>query len=230
MLSSHIAEIEKVLNYVFLDKGLLITAFTHSSYANAERSKGDAVQSYERMAFLGDAVLKTVVARCLYDNFPSKGKGELSYMCSGLVSREALAPVVEDLKLTNYLRMTANFGELSEHLCADLYEAIVCAIFLDGGFEPAKQFVLRTLNCLLQQADKVKHKDCKTLLQEYCQSLQPQKTVTYVLAGKSGADNSPTYKIDLYVDDEYMCSGVGASKKSAEQNCAKKLVTEWRID
>lgn len=232
MTSEQIKEIENKLQYEFSDKQLLVTAFTHSSYANVEHDKNKRyIENYERMAFWGDAILRMVVAEYLYDVFPDKNKGEMSYMCSGLVSREGLFPVIENLGLTKHLQIvTAANDKLSEHLCADLYEAVVCAIYRDGGYSSARKFILNNLSSALHGVNSVRQKDSKTILQEYCQGQQPQKIVTYVQAGRTGTDNNPTYIIDLLIDNEYECSGQGSSKKSAEQDAAKKLVTKWRID
>lgn len=226
MTSQQIAEIEKKLQYVFSNKQLLVTAFTHSSYANLERDKSNcSIENYERMAFFGDAILKMVIAEYVYGAYPNKSKGEMSYMCSSLVSREGLAPIVDGLGLTKYLRIvTASNSELSEHLCADLYEAILCAVYCDGGYLASKSFVLNTLSPMLSSVKSNKQKDSKTLLQEYCQGCKPIKKLKYVLAERIGADNNPTFIIDLYVDDKYECSGQGASKKSAEQDAASKYL------
>lgn len=226
MTSQQIAEIENKLQYVFSDKQLLITAFTHSSYANLERDKRNcSVENYERMAFFGDAILKMLITEYVYGAFPNKSKGEMSYMCSNLVSRDGLAPIVDNLDLAKFLRIisTPN-AELSEHLCADLYEAVLCAIYCDGGYLAANSFVLNTLSPMLNSVKSSKQKDSKTLLQEYCQSCKPIRMLKYVLAKRIGADNNPTFIIDLYVDDKYECSGRGASKKSAERDAASKYL------
>lgn len=229
MTYEQIAQIESKLNYTFLNKQLLITAFTHSSYANAQRDREGVICDNERMAFFGDAILGMIVSKYLYATFPDSGNGDMSYMRSDLVSRSGLAPIIGKMNLAECLRTVVG-SKLSAHALGDLFEAIVCAVYLDGGFASAEQFVLRAFAGSLASIDKSKQKDSKTLLQEYCQALKPQKTISYVQSGRSGTDNNPIYKYDLYVDDVYMCSGVGSSKKSAEQDAAKKLVTKWRID
>ena len=228
MTSNQIAQIESILQYTFTDKQLLTTAFTHSSYA-----KQSNVKDNERMEFLGDAILDMVVSEYLFGKFDDCEAGDLSTMRTNIVSAEALRSVVNDLNILQYLQVgngASNIKTASEKIKSNLYEAIVAAIYQDSGFESAKEFVLRTLKSLLDEPSKVKHKDSKTILQEYCQGLKPQKTVTYVQAERAGTDNNPTYTIDLYIDNEYECSGQGSSKKSAEQDVAKKIVTKWRID
>lgn len=226
MTSEQINAIENKLNYTFSDKRLLITAFTHSSYANAQCY---VVGDNGRMAFLGDAILDMIVSKYLYKTFPDSDNGDMSYMRSDLVSRNGLAPIVDKLKIEDCLQVVAN-SKLSAHALGDLFEAIVCAIYLDGGFVSAEKFVLNLFSDAFSSLHKSKQKDSKTLLQEYCQSLKPRKTVAYVQSGRSGTDNNPIYRYDLLIDNVYMCSGEGPSKKSAEQDAAKKLVTKWRID
>ena len=229
MTSEQIAEIEGKLNYTFVDKELLVTAFTHSSYANAQGCACGDICDNGRMAFLGDAILDMIVSKYLYKAFPDSGNGDMSYMRSDLVSRNGLAPIVEKLKIEDCLQVVAN-SKLSAHSLGDLFEAIVCAIYLDGGFVSAERFVLNLFSNAFNSLHKSKQKDSKTLLQEYCQSLKPRKSITYVQSGRSGTDNNPLYRYDLLIDDVYMCSGEGPSKKAAEQDAAKKIVTKWRID
>lgn len=225
MTSEQIAKIESILQYTFADKQLLITAFTHSSYANLERDKNhNAIDNYERMAFVGDSILKMVVAEYLYGVFPDKGKGEMSRMRSNLESRGWLSPIVDNLGLTKHLRSVTNL-DYSDHLCADLYEAVVCAIYLDGGYSSAKQFILNTLSATLDNIKKVKQKDSKTLLQEYCQDRKiPAPKYVEVRDERAGTDNNPVFKVDLYIGDEYMCSGKGKRIKLAEQDAASKYL------
>lgn len=231
MTDDKIVQIEKLLRYGFRNKQLLVAAFTHSSYANKHFAKSnERIDDNERMAFFGDAILKTVIAEYLYHAFYFKDKGELSYMCSSLVSREGIAPVVEKLGLTKHLRIiSASSAELSPHLCADLFEAVVAAIYLDGGFDSAKQFVLAAFDEQLRLVNDVERKDCKTLLQEHCQR-NKLPMPEYRLVSRSGTDNNPVYEYEIYIDGEYMCGGSGTSKKSAEQDAAKKLIAKWRVD
>lgn len=226
-----IEQIENIIGYKFKSKAYLTQAFTHSSYAYFERERSNrTIESYERMAFVGDSILKMVLAEHLYNAFPDKNKGELSYMRSNLESRDVLSQVVIGLGLTNYLRIIVDANGLSEHICADFYEAVVCAIYFDGGFVKAKGFILRTLSDTLSSLCDVNQKDSKTLLQEYCQRQNPKKTVDYVKVGQTGSDNNPTFIVDLYVDGQRLCQGVGSSKKAAEQDAASKYIKKQRIN
>lgn len=224
MTAEQIARIESSLNYTFSDKQLLITAFTHSSFANAEfaRNGGAHITDNARMSFLGDAILGLIVSKYLYDSV-DYSKGKMSYIRSHLVSGGGLSQVVKKLNVTQYLLAASGFV-LSDHFCGDLFEAIVCAVYLDGGYDAAAEFVLDKLSGELDLIESEEFKDSKTLLQEFCQSCNPKKSVTYRHMGRSGADNKPTYKCDLFIDEVYVCSGEGPSKKSAEQIAAKECL------
>ncbi len=226
MTEEQIAQIEERLHYSFLDKRLLVTAFTHSSYANELKTRDN-----ERMEFLGDAILDMVVSEYLFERFKNCSVGVLSTMRSNIVSAKALRPIVDELDILIFLQVSngSNIKNVSKKIESNLYEAIVAAIYLDGGFASAKSFILRTLLPLLSSMTSTEQKDGKTLLQEYC-SKHKMSAPRYVLAGRIGKDNNPTYKCDLYINDEYVCSGEGTSKKNAEQEAAEKIVTKWRIN
>lgn len=227
MTAEQIAQVEDRLGYTFVDKQLLLTAFTHSSYANEVNVKDN-----ERMEFLGDAILDMMVSEYLCGKCVNCDVGTLSTMRANTVSAEALRTVVNDLDVLRYLQVgygAANIKTVSKKIESNLYEAIVAAIYIDSGLTPVKDFILRTLKCLLDEPSKVKHKDSKTILQEYCQK-HKIPSPKYVERERLGADNCPTFKIDLYIGDDYMCSGEGQRKPYAEQDAAKKLVTKWRID
>ena len=216
-----IGEIEKKLNYVFRDKRLLEQAFTHSSYANAEN-----VADNERMEFFGDAILEYLSSEYLYERFDVCREGELSAMRAKLVSAEGLFPVVDKFGLTRYLR--ALNGVPSHKTEANLYEAVLCAVYLDGGMQCAREFFLYSMSDSLQNALKALKKDGKTLLQEYCQ--KRKLSVEYKFVGREGPDNKPLFHCELFVNGKKEAEGNGLSKKAAEQDAANKLVENWRID
>lgn len=227
MSPKQIAQIEDKLNYTFSNKELLVRAFTHSSYA-----KAFDVEDNERMEFFGDAILDMVVSEYLYRKYPRSSAGSLSTMRSKIVSADGLRPIVDEMGIMQFLLVGSGAEKIisaSKKIEANLYEAVVSAVYFDGGFKKAEKFILRTLKQSLEKLNRAQQKDSKTLLQEYCQK-QKMSMPEYVLAERSGADNKPTYVYDLYIDGEFMCSGKGSSKKSAEQDAAKKLVTKWRIN
>ena len=216
--------IESKLNYTFKNKSLLTQAFTHSSYANAEQ-----VEDNERMEFVGDAILGYIVSEYLFAHNSDKSAGELSAMKSHVVSADGLRPVVDKLGLLEHLRVGS--GELSvkrsRKIAANLFEAILCAIYLDGGLPSARQFVLNFLGDVLANAATAV-KDAKTLLYEYCQS--KKLSIEYKLVERSGPDDKPSFRYALLIDGKQVAQGVGPNIKAAEQDAAHKIVEEWRID
>ena len=221
-----IREIERKLQYTFNNKKLLEQAFTHSSYGNQEKVKDN-----ERMEFFGDAILGYITSEQLFASFESSSEGSLSAMRSRLVSAECLSKIVDKLGLVQYLQIVNGSGansELSHKTEANLFEAILCAIYLDGGVSCAKEFVSRTMGDSLQNAAETLKKDSKTLLQEYCQ--KQKYSLEYKSVGRRGPDNKPTFKYALYINGKVVSCGEGASKKAAEQDAASKIVKEWRIE
>lgn len=221
MDSGIIDEIENKLQYGFVNKQLLAQAFTHSSFANAEH-----VEDNERMEFFGDAILEYLSSEYLYERFRGNNEGELSSMRSKLVSADGLYHIVDKLGIRRYLRVLNS--ELSHKTEANLYEAILCAIYLDGGMDAAKAFFLRTMDNELKNVAAAIKKDDKTLLQEYCQ--KRKLALSYVYVGRVGPDNKPVFRYELYVDGQKQSEGKGSTKKAAEQDAAHKLVIKWRIE
>ena len=217
-------EIESKLGYTFKNKALLAQAFTHSSYANAEN-----VEDNERMEFVGDAILGYIVTEYIFANFPDSSAGQLSAMKSRIVSADGLRPIVDKLGLVGHLRV-AN-GEVSvkksRKIAANLFEAILAAIYFDGGLRCARQFVLRLLSESIHNALKVL-KDDKTLLQEYCQL--KKLAIEYKLIKKCGPDDKPSFRYALLIDGKQVAEGTGSNIKAAEQQAAHKIVVEWGIE
>ena len=219
-------EIERSLQYTFNNKKLIEQAFTHSSYANIEN-----LADNERMEFFGDAILEFLSSEFLFTKFEGSSEGDLSAMRAKLVSADGLYPIVESMGLLKYLQIANNSGangELSHKTAANLFEAILCAIYLDGGLNAAREFVLRAMGSSLQNASDTLKKDSKTLVHEYCQKYK--YPLEYKFVDRSGPDNKPLFRYALYVDGKLVSCGEGASKKAAEQDAAHKIVKEWRID
>ena len=226
MDTNKIQEIEQKLQYTFSNKKLLEQAFTHSSFANLEN-----VEDNERMEFFGDAILEFLTSEYLFGNFTDSSEGDLSAMRARLVSAEALYPIVDKLELAQYLRIASNSGangKLSHKTGANLFEAILCAIYMDGGLSQAREFVWRVMGRSLQDATSTLKKDSKTLLQEYCQ--KRKLSIEYKSIARQGPDNEPIFKYALYVDGKFASDGEGTSRKAAEQDAAHKIVTKWRIE
>ena len=218
--------IEDVICYKFRDRDYLCEAFKHRSYLTISREP--AHKSNERLEFLGDAVLDLVVTEFLYTEFSQESEGVLSKIKSVLVSRKVLAQIVSDMNLGRFILM--NRGEEqtggSERFSnlANLYEAILGAIYMDRGLRFANKFIISTL---LDDYDKIitdqDHINYKSLLLEYAQAKglgNPQ----YILSGESGPDHEKYFEIDVSLQGFDPACGTGRSKKIAEQNSAKNLL------
>lgn len=215
--------IESKLNYTFKNKALLAQAFTHSSYANEQQ-----VEDNERLEFVGDAILGYVVSEYLFDSYPDKSAGELSAMKARIVSADGLRPVVDKLALTEHLRVAnGDVVKTSRKIAANLFEATLAAIYIDGGLPSARKFVLRVLKSSLSSVPTAL-KDDKTLLYEYCQ--MKKLAIEYKLIERSGTDDKPNFRYALFVDGKQVSEGSGPNIKAAEQQAAHKIVEEWRID
>lgn len=216
---------EKKLGYTFKNKQLLLQAFVHSSFANEEK-----VQDNERMEFFGDSVLEYLSSEYLFNKYPQCDAGQLSKLRSQVVSADGLRPVVDKLGILDSLLVSAGAGKirsLSKKIEANLYEAVLCAIYLDGGMSAARKFVMRTLKKPMDNAMSAVKKDYKTLLQEYCQ--ERKWTISYKEESRSGPDNKPKFVYSVWINGEKQGEGEGGSIKKAEQNAASKIVESWRI-
>ena len=216
--------IEDKINYTFKNKALLTQAFTHSSYANAEQ-----VEDNERMEFVGDAILGYIVTEYLFAHYSDRDAGQLSAMKSHIVSADGLRPIVDKLGLISYLRVANGVSSVqnSRKIAANLFEAILAAIYMDGGMRPARKFVLDFLSEPISNAGKVL-KDDKTRLYEYCQL--HRYAIEYKLLERCGPDDKPKFRYALLIDGKQVSEGEGPNIKAAEQQAAHKIVEEWRID
>lgn len=219
-----IQEVERKLGFVFSDKSLLTQALTHTSFANTFN-----VPSNQRLEFLGDAVLGTVVAKFLFENFEDR-EGGLSKKRSNLVDEENLSRVISKMKLAQHLLVAdGNPEELQNRpsVKADLFEAVLGAIFLDSNFNSASGWALNKLGIdRTNAANKVSDKkDFKTLLQENLLG----KKIEYKLLGQSGKPHQRQYTIGLVIDNECLFTATGSSKKQAEQQLAYEMLTSKGI-
>ena len=214
---------EKKLNYTFKNKELLETALTHSSYANEKR--GGAVCN-ERLEFLGDSVLSIIVSDYLYNNF-SLPEGRLTKLRASLVCEKTLCRFSRSLQVGQFLKLgrgeRATGGADRDSLLADAFEAILAAIYLDGGMEPAKKHVMRFVLEELRHMEHENFKDYKTELQEVIQR-NPEENLHYVLTGQSGPDHNKQFTVEVRLNSNVIGVGTGHSKKAAEQAAACKAL------
>ena len=215
--------LEKKIGYTFKNKELLKTALTHSSFANEQ---GGNVKYNERLEFLGDSVLGIITAEYLFINHRDFPEGELTKVRSALVCEKALFNFATELGLGEYLFLgkgEANTGGRERpSILADAFEALIAAIYLDGGMEQAKAFVLRFIKKAQNEAIEV-NTDYKTKLQEIIQK-NPEERVEYVIIDESGPDHDKRFIVGVKLNSNIIGKGEGRSKKQAEQLAAKEAL------
>ena len=218
--------IEQRIGYEFKNKELLRQAFVHSSYAHEEN-----IRDNDRMEFFGDAILEYLVSEYIFKKYRDCDEGQLSKMRAVVVSADGLRPVVDDLRILECLLVagnSSNIRSLSRKIEANLYEALLCAIYLDGGMPAARRFVIKTLKTSMDNAARNLRQNYKSLVQEYCQ--QRRWNVDYKQLEKSGPDNTPRFTYALYINGKRVSEGSGSSIKNAQQEAARKIVKQWGID
>ena len=221
--------LQQAIGYRFRDRGLLEHAMTHTSRANEDISGG--VHDNESMEFLGDAVVGFVIADVLFREFPEFDEGEKSKTKAALVSTTTLARQAERLNLGEHLLLgrgeEKTGGRRKQALLADGYEALLAAIYLDGGVEHARAFIVREFAPLLDEVrrDGVAGGDHKSALQELLQS-RDQPLPEYRLVGTLGPDHRKLFEIEVVVKGERLASATGPSKKEAEQEAARMALRE----
>ncbi len=217
--------LETNLGYNFKNKALLTNALTHSSYANEVRN---GTTSNERLEFLGDSVLSIIVADYLYHKFNNMPEGELTKLRASLVCEKSLCAFSRELGIGEFLLLgkgeEKGGGRERDSILADAFEAVLAAIYLDGGMEIAKKHVLRFVLPELSHTNDEVFKDYKTALQEIIQR-NPEENVTYILTGESGPDHNKCFEVEVHLNSNVIGKGTGKSKKAAEQAAAKEALT-----
>lgn len=218
-------EFEKVIEYKFNNQKLLKEALTHSSYANEHRDK--KIECNERLEFLGDAVLSIVVADYIFENCPELPEGELTKLRSALVCEKALYKFGKSINLGNYLLLSRGEknggGADRPSIVSDAFEAVIAAIYLDGGIEAAKKHILRFVIPEIKNHNKKPFKDYKTSLQEIVQK-NPGEKISYRLVSESGPDHDKHFIFEVLLNSNVIGKGGGRSKKEAEQNAAREAL------
>ncbi len=215
--------LEETLGYTFRDPSLLDHALTHSSYANENRSRGS--QSNERLEFLGDSVLGMVTADFLYRTHPDLPEGDLTRTRAALVCEESLVEVAHAWNLGAYLKLgrgeNAGGGRSRPSIQADAVEAVLAAVYLDGGIGSARKIIQKYI--LDAEAERGKNRDYKTALQELVQRESGQ-VLQYHLVGSSGPDHAKVFAVEVTLNGKTVGRGEGHSKKEAEQNAARAAI------
>ena len=215
--------LEEKLGYAFRDPSLLENALTHSSCANESRGK---LQSNERLEFLGDSILGMVVAEHLYRNHPDLPEGELTRTRAALVCEESLVEVAHELDLGSHLRLgkgeEAGGGRNRPSIRADAVEAVLAAVYLDGGIGSARKIIQKYI--LTREVSSLSGiRDFKTALQELVQRESGQ-VLKYRLTGESGPDHDKRFFVEVDLNGAPIGNGAGHSKKEAEQMAAKAAI------
>ena len=214
------------LGYRFRDPGLLKAALTHASCANSRQD------SNERLEFLGDAVLELVVCQALYERLPRALEGELTKIKSAVVSRRVCARVADRLRLPEALKLGQGI-EAGEHLprsvAAAVLESVIAAIYLDGGLEPARQFILREMQPEISRACQSDHQyNFKSQLQQYAQR-HLRGTPVYELLDEQGPDHAKCFEVAVSIGARQFPGAWGPSKKDAEQKAAWMALRELGV-
>ena len=219
-----LSELEKRMGYHFQNRHFLEVGVTHSSYANEVKGK---IEYNERQEFLGDAVLSIIVSDYIYENYTNLPEGELTKLRASLVCEKSLCEFSQQLGLGEFLRLGHGEdlmgGRERPSILADAFEAVLAAIYLDGGIEPATTYVLGFVKKALENMESAAFKDYKTLLQEIIQQNREER-LTYALVGESGPDHDKRFEVNVLLNSNVIGHGIGKSKKSAEQLAAKEAL------
>ncbi len=213
-----------VIGYKFNNVNLLKRAMTHSSYANETR---DAEGSNERLEFLGDAVLSIIVSDAIFKDYTQLPEGELTKIRASLVCENSLCAFAKEIALGDYIllgkgeRLTG--GNKRPSILADAFEALIAAIYLDGGIEAATKFVMGFVERELSDNNWGSFEDYKTMLQEIIQK-NPEEILEYRLAGESGPDHDKRFEVEILLNSNIIGRGSARSKKKAEQLAAKEAL------
>ncbi|MBQ9808342.1 MAG: ribonuclease III [Ruminococcus sp.] len=218
-----IGRLEETIGYTFRNKELIYQALSHSSYANERKHPGG---SNERLEFLGDSVLSIVVSDYLYKNL-NVAEGELTKLRASLVCEKSLHIFARQIHLGDYLMLGKGEentgGRERPSILADAFEAVIAAIYLDGGLEAAAKHILHFMPEDIKVTQKPVFSDFKTVLQEIVQK-NPEEKVEYVLIGEEGPDHNKRFVVEVRLNSQVIGKGKGRSKKEAEQLAAREAL------
>ena len=226
-MEKKLKELEKKIGYDFRDFFLLKTAMMHSSYTNERHL--EKYRCNERLEFLGDAVLELVSSEFLFRESPKVSEGELTKTRASMVCEPSLAMCARDIGLGDYLLLgkgeEATGGRKRDSITSDAMEALIGAIYLDGGFTSAKEFIHRFV--LTDLEDKKLFYDSKTILQEMVQA-DRNREISYRLVGEKGPDHNKSFSVEVLIGGDVYGAGQGRTKKAAEQQAAYEAILKLR--
>lgn len=226
-------EFEKKINIEFNDKNLLTQAFVHRSYINENKQSG--LNHNERLEFLGDAVLELVITDFLYKEFETKAEGELTAYRSALVNADTCANIATSLSINDYLLLSKgeskDTGRARQYILANTLEALIGAIYLDHGYDKAKEFIEKNFTPLIHKIiSDGAFIDSKSLFQEKAQEYDGI-TPSYKTVKESGPDHEKRFTVGVYIGKELIATGEGKSKQDAEQLAAREALHKrgWNV-
>lgn len=224
----NLSKLEELIGYSFKNKDLLKEALTHRSYLNEE--PGWKLPHNERLEFLGDAVLELAVTEELFNRYPDYTEGQLTPIRSALVNYQMLAQVARSIDLETFVLLSRgeakDTGRAREVILANAFEALIGAIYLDGGYASAKKFIVRSvLEYLEEVMAKGLYRDAKSLLQEKIQE-QMKVTPTYKVLSETGPDHNKIFTVGVYFGDQLAAQGSGPSKQDAEVEAARAALEQ----
>jgi len=217
--------LERFLEYHFSDIQLLEVALTHSSFSNESKRLG---KHNERLEFLGDSVLNIIISDYLYRSYPNLPEGKLTKVRAGVVSESSLAEAAKAIRLGDYLKLgkgeEISGGRQRISILADAFEALIGAMYLDGGMEIARGFIMKCLSAHIQKAISGKsYRDYKTELQELLQK-DSSIEINYTVTDEEGPDHDKTFRVEVKAGGKVLGRGSGKSKKEAEQDAAENAL------
>lgn len=233
-LDTDLAKLQTILNVQFTDTKVLLSAITHRSYLNEHREA--TWEHNERLEFLGDAVLELVVTDYLFHKYPEKPEGELTAVRAALVNTVSLAGASEQLGINEYLLMSKgeakDVGRARQYILANAFEACIGAIYIDQGYDTAKEFIAGRL---FSKTDEIVRKrlwqDAKSRFQELAQE-HASVTPTYETISQEGPDHDRIFTVGVFLRKELVAEGNGRSKQEAEQQAAERAIVEkgWQTE
>lgn len=227
-MQKSINEFEEIIGLEFNDKNLLLQSLTHRSYINENRALKNGHN--ERLEFLGDAVLELVITDYLYQEYPEKNEGDLTSIRSALVNAQTCADVAKNININNYLLLSRgeakDTGRARQYILANALEAVIGAIYLDSGYDKAKDFILKFITPMTEKIiEEELWIDAKSKFQEKAQD-KVGITPSYKTLKETGPDHDKKFTVGVYIGDDKVAEGEGDSKQDAEQSAARHALKE----
>ena len=227
-LEEKIVTLENKINYHFSDASILINALTHSSYANEMRLEKE--KNNERLEFLGDAVLELVTSEAVFKEYSNLSEGDLTKLRASIVCEQTLSVCAKDINIGEYVLLgkgeDISGGRKRDSILSDTLEAVIGAIYLDGGFTNAKEFISGFI--LADVKNKELFFDSKTILQEIIQNENNKQVLRYKLISEDGPDHNKTFQVAVCIGNNEIGYGTGRTKKAAEQEAANQAIQTLR--